>query len=297
MDAESSIRAGHDPCTPAPCLTIVVPLRDEESNAAPLVNAVREALQGVEAWELLLVDDGSEDRTRAIVAELARRDPRVRLIPLARNYGQSAAMQAGFDQARGDIVLTMDGDLQNDARDIPRLVSKLAEGFDLVSGYRVSRQDAWLTRRAPSWVANRIIRWTTGVHVRDIGCTLRAYRRDLIERVHLYSDLHRFMPALAVATTGARIAEIPVRHHPRRLGRSKYGLSRVPKVPLDLLTLKMIRSFRERPLLLFAIGSLGAALCSAVFLLAAAVAPSNDPTAGLRVRLSSVCGRWDRFRF
>ena len=146
---------------------------------------------------------------------------------LARNYGQTQAMQAGFDRANGRIVVSMDGDLQNDPRDIPLLVAKLEEGFDLVAGYRMRRQDKVVTRKIPSWVANRIIIWLTGVRIRDNGCSLKAYRRDLLDQLHLYSDMHRFLPALAAATANARIAEVPVRHHARRFGVSKYGLTRV----------------------------------------------------------------------
>jgi hypothetical protein len=188
-------------------------------------------------------------------------------VRLARNYGQSTAMQAGFDHAGGDVIVTMDGDLQNDPLDIPRLVSTLVEGeYDLVAGYRERRQDALLSRRVPSWVANRIIRRMTGVPVRDNGCSLKAYRRDLLERVRLYSDMHRFIPALAAGATGARITEIPVRHHPRRLGKTKYGIARVGKVLADLVAIQMLRSFRLRPLLLLggaAVVSLGAGVACA----------------------------------
>ncbi len=243
-----------------PRLSIVVPLFNEEENVALLVAAVRDALPSSLTWELVLVDDGSRDRTPAIAAELAAADPRIRLIRLARNYGQTPAMQAGFDHARGEVIVTMDGDLQNDPRDIPRLLAKLDEGYDLVAGYRERRQDAWLTRKVPSWVANRVIRALTGVPIRDNGCSLKAFRRTVVARLHLYSDMHRFIPAVAAATSGARIAEIPVRHHARRFGRSKYGLSRVAKVLADLLVIAMIRSFSDRPLRLFAAGAVGALL-------------------------------------
>lgn len=234
-------------------LSVVVPLLDEEANVAELVEAVRSALSDQDAWELILVDDGSSDRTPEIAERLAREDPRVRLIRLARRYGQSTAMQAGFDHVRGRIVVTMDGDLQNDPRDIPVVVGKLQEGYDLVAGYRLRRKDPLFTRKVPSWVANRIIRWVTGVEIRDNGCSLKAYDGRLIARMRLYSDMHRFIPALAAGTAGARIAEVPVRHHPRRRGSSKYGLSRVFRVLADLVTIKMIRSFRLRPLLLFGV--------------------------------------------
>ncbi len=248
-----------------PHLSVVVPLFNEEESVRPLVAAVRDALDRSGAWELLLVDDGSSDATAARVRELAREDPRVRLIRLARNYGQTPAMQAGFDNARGNVVVSMDGDLQNDPRDIPRLVAELEKGYDLVAGYRLKRQDKLITRKVPSWFANRLIRWITGVDIRDNGCSLKAYRRELVSRLHLYSEMHRFIPAVAAATAGARITQLPVRHHARRFGSSKYGLSRIAKVLADLLVIKMIRSFRTRPLKMFAIGAVIAALIGVVF--------------------------------
>ena len=250
-------------------LSIVIPLYNEAESVGPLVEAVRSALADHSAWELVLVDDGSRDRTVALATELAAADPRIRLVPLARNYGQTPAMQAGFDEARGRIVVSMDGDLQNDPLDIPRVVAKLEEGYDLVAGYRERRQDKLLSRKVPSWIANRIIRRITGVDIRDNGCSLKGYRRELLDRIYLYSDMHRFIPAVAAATAGARISEIPVRHHARRFGQSKYGLSRIAKVLADLLTITMIRSFRERPLALFAAGAAGATALSAAFAVAA----------------------------
>lgn len=234
-----------------PALSVVVPLYNESECVAPLVDAVRHALAEEREWELVLVDDGSSDDTARIATRIAAGDERVRLIRLARNYGQTQAMQAGFDHARGDVVVSMDGDLQNDPGDIPRLLEKLDAGYDLVTGYRVRRQDKFVTRKVPSYVANRLIAWLTGVRVRDNGCSLKAYRRSMLEQLHLYSDMHRFIPALAAATAQASIVEIPVRHHPRTLGTSKYGLSRILKILADLLTIKMISSFRERPLALF----------------------------------------------
>lgn len=239
-------------------LSVVVPLFNECENVPHLVGAVRSALGAGQDWELVLVDDGSTDCTCELIESEVRVDARIRLVRLARNYGQTAAMQAAFDRARGEVIVSMDGDLQNDPADIPLLLAKLDEGFDLVVGYRVHRKDRLVTRKLPSWVANRLIGMITGVHIRDNGCSLKAYRRDLLDRVHLYSDMHRFIPALAVATAGARVAEIPVRHHARQFGESKYGLSRIWKVASDLLALKMLSSFRERPLLMFGLGALGA---------------------------------------
>jgi glycosyltransferase involved in cell wall biosynthesis len=252
-------------------LSVIVPLYDEEASIPPLVEAVRGVLDGYGPWELVLVDDGSTDGTVPTVVRLAAQDTRIRLVRLARNYGQTAAMQAGFDHARGGVVVSMDGDLQNDPQDIPLLVAKLQEGYDLVAGYRVNRQDK-ISRRIPSWVANRLIRWITGVPIRDNGCSLKAYRRALLDCLHLYSDMHRFIPAVAASAAGARIAEVPVRHHPRRYGQSKYGFSRIAKVLADLVTIKMIRSFRERPLALFGVSAAIAVALSLAFAAAAVVA-------------------------
>lgn len=255
-----------------PKLSVVVPLFDEEDNVEPLVEAVRGALAAIEHWELVLVDDGSRDETASRAAMEARGDDRIRLVRLARNYGQTQAMQAGFDHARGEVVVSMDGDLQNDPRDIPQLVRKLDEGFDLVAGCRMRRQDKLLSRKVPSWVANRLIARITGVPIRDNGCSLKAYRSSLLRRLDLYSDMHRFLPALAASTAGARIAEMPVRHHARRFGTSKYGLSRIGKILADLLTLTMISWFRERPLAMFGIGAMAALLLSGFFGAASVVA-------------------------
>jgi glycosyltransferase involved in cell wall biosynthesis len=266
------VASGSGPVTSEPHLSVVVPLYNEEDSVGPLVDAVRSALESAPPWELVLVDDGSRDGTVDRVAALAQADPRVRLVRLARNYGQTQAMQAGFDAARGDAVVSMDGDLQNDPRDIPRLLEALEAGNDLVAGYRLNRQDKLLTRKVPSWVANRLIRMITGVSIRDNGCSLKAYRRRTLDRMSLYSDMHRFLPALAAATAGARIAEIPVRHHPRRFGASKYGLSRILKILADLLTLTMISWFRERPLLLFGLGALGSLVLALAFGIGSALA-------------------------
>jgi glycosyltransferase involved in cell wall biosynthesis len=252
-------------------ISVVVPLFNEAPNVAPLVEAVRAALPGGD-WELLLVDDGSRDDTGKLADEYARSDERVRVVHLARNFGQTAAMKAGFDHARGDIVVSMDGDLQNDPADIPRLIEEMERGYDLVTGYREKRQDKVVSRKIPSWIANRLIRRVTGVHIRDTGCSLRAYRSRVLGSMVLYSDMHRFIPAIAAVTSGARIAEIPVRHHPRRYGSSKYGLSRTWRVIIDLLTISMIRSFRDRPLRLFGLAALGAFEGGILFAVATVIA-------------------------
>jgi glycosyltransferase involved in cell wall biosynthesis len=247
-----------------PDLSVIVPLLDEEENVFPLVDRVKSALGETRSWELILVNDGSKDRTGEFVALAAESDSRIRPVSLQRRYGQSTAMQAGFDHARGCVFVTMDGDLQNDPMDIPKLVAELEKGWDLVAGYRERRQDMLVRRKIPSWFANRIIAWITGVRMRDNGCSLKAYRREVLDRVYLYSDMHRFIPALAVGMAGARITQIPVRHHARLRGKSKYGLSRVGKVLVDLLTVKMIQSFRLSPARMLGGGAVSAALVGVV---------------------------------
>jgi len=238
-----------------PELSVVIPMYNEAANVAPLVRSICAALVGrVADFELLLVDDGSSDDTWANIRSVAT-PSRVRGIRLAQNVGQTAAMMAGFDHARGAVVCSLDGDLQNDPRDIPGVLEKLQEGYDVVCGWRQRRKDGLLLRRVPSWCANRLIAWLTGVPVRDNGCSLKAYRRDLLQHLALYADQHRFIPALA-ASMGARIAEVPVRHHARLFGKSKYGLSRTVKVLVDLITLKMITAFHARPFVGFCVTAL-----------------------------------------
>jgi glycosyltransferase involved in cell wall biosynthesis len=274
-------------------LSITVPVYNEEESIGPLVDAVRDAMHGwSEGWELILVDDGSRDETAGAVAALAETDSRVRLVRLARNYGQSAAMQAGFDHARGEIIVTMDGDLQNDPRDIPALMRKLDEGFDLVAGYRQRRQDLLLSRRIPSWLGNVFVRAATGVRIRDTGCTLKAIRRELLDRLRLYSDLHRFIPALAVMIAGARIAELPVRHHARTYGRSKYGWSRITQVLVDLLTLVMLNRFREHPLRMFSLAGLVAIVFALITSAMAAAAALDIGRFGSPVILTALATCW-----
>jgi glycosyltransferase involved in cell wall biosynthesis len=259
-------------------VSIVVPLYNEQETVPALVQAVYASMAGGAPWELVLVDDGSTDETVGVAERLCHgEDGPIRLIRLARNYGQTTAMQAGFDAARGDVVVSMDGDLQNDPADIPRLVTKLNEGYDLVAGYRVRRKDRLLTRKVPSWVANRLIQWATGVTIRDNGCSLKAYRRELLERMRLYSEMHRFIPAVAAGTAGARIAELPVRHHPRRFGTSKYGLSRIAAVLADLLLIVMVRSFRERPLAMFTVGAIMAITAGGVVAVGGIVVAMLEP--------------------
>lgn len=245
-------------------LSVVAPLYNESQNVRPLVEWILQALETYPgSYEIILVDDGSRDDTWEQVRGVAA-DQRVTGLRLGRNVGQTAAMMAGFDHAQGRIVVSLDGDLQNDPRDIPALIAKLEEGYDLVCGWRRQRQDKLLLRKIPSWIANRLIRRLTGVPITDNGCSLKAYRRDLLNRIALYAEQHRFIPALS-ASVGARIAEMPVRHHARRFGESKYGISRTVKVLVDLLTLKMITTFRSRPLVGFAVAAMPALALALVF--------------------------------
>ena len=249
-------------------LSIIVPLFNEEESIVALYESIADSVGGLELdYEIVFVDDGSKDATFAIASDLSKRDPRLKVIRFRRNYGQTPAMAAGIDHARGRILITMDGDLQNDPGDIPLFLQKMAEGYDIVVGWRFNRQDKLVTRKIPSRIANWLIGKVTGVPIKDNGCSLKAYRADVIKSVPLYSEMHRFIPAMT-SLTGARIAEIKVRHHARQFGVSKYGLSRIYKVLLDLLTIKTIVSFASRPLLWFAILAIPAALLSVSLLLA-----------------------------
>ncbi len=234
-----------------PDISVVIPVYNEEQTIPHLYEALVGALNDLDVvWEVLLVDDGSSDGSGAALDAVARSDPRFIAIHLRRNYGQTAAMSAGFDHARGDIIVGMDADLQNDPADIPRLLDKLDEGYDVVSGWRKDRKDRWLTRVLPSHIANALISWFTGVRLHDYGCSLKAYRREILRDVHLYGEMHRFIPALA-HWAGGSIAEVEVSHRPRRWGESKYGLSRILPVFLDLLTVKFLLSYATRPIQVF----------------------------------------------
>ncbi len=237
-------------------LSIIAPLYNEEENVELLYEAIKTAADSLGAsYEIIFSDDGSTDNTVKIAAELALKDPNLKIIKFRGNYGQTPAMAAGIDNAEGKIIITMDGDLQNDPGDIPLFIEKINEGYDLVVGWRHKRQDKLITRKIPSKIANWIIGKVTGVPIKDNGCSLKAYRSDIIKKVPLYSEMHRFIPAMA-SLTGARVAEIKVRHHARRFGESKYGLSRIYKVLMDLLTIKTIIAFSSRPLLWFSILSI-----------------------------------------
>ena len=237
-------------------LSIVVPFYNEEDNIRRMHAAILAAVEPVGvSFEMVLVDDGSKDRTRELAEEIARVDPRVRVVEFRRNYGQTPAMAAGIEQARGEIIVTMDGDLQNDPGDIKEFLAKIDEGYDIVVGWRHNRQDKLVSRKIPSRIANWLIGKATGVPIKDNGCSLKAYRSAVIKEIPLYSEMHRFIPPVA-SIAGPRIAELKVRHHARQFGQSKYGLSRIYKVLLDLMVIKTVASFTARPLVWFALLSL-----------------------------------------
>lgn len=238
-----------------PELSIVIPLYNEAENIEPLYAELSAALAEVgRAYEVIIVDDGSRDDSFARLKAVHERDPRWRVIRFRRNFGQTAGFSAGFDAARSQIVITSDADLQNDPRDIPRLLAKMAEGYDIVSGWRVNRKEPFLSRRLPSMIANRLISGATGVTLHDYGCSLKAYRSEVVKSVRLYGELHRFIPAIA-SWMGVSVAEVPVNDRARRFGRSKYGINRTFKVFLDLITVRFILGYATRPLHIF--GGLG----------------------------------------
>ncbi|OGW54164.1 MAG: glycosyl transferase [Nitrospirae bacterium RBG_13_43_8] len=231
-------------------LSVIIPLYNEEENIPLLYEKLKEYLNSLEKeYEILFIDDGSTDRTLSILEEIQSKDNKVIVLSLRRNFGQTAAFAAGFDFARGDIVVTMDGDLQNDPADISKLL-ELIKDHDLVSGWRKNRKDPFFSRRLPSLMANWLISNVTGVKLHDYGCSLKAYRRDVIKNLKLYGEMHRFIPAVA-SWYGVRVAEVEVAHHPRLKGRSKYGISRTIKVVLDLITVKFLQSFSTKPIQFF----------------------------------------------
>ena len=232
-------------------ISVVVPLYNEEDNVQLLYEEIKGVLDTMaEQAEIVFVDDGSRDNTLAKLEAIQAGDDHVRVVSLRRNFGQTAAMTAGFDHARGGVIITMDGDLQNDPHDIPQLVGKLNEGYDVVTGWRHDRQDAFLSRRLPSQLANRLISWVTGVGLHDYGCTLKAFRREVIDNINLYGEMHRFIPAIA-SGMGISFTEVKVNHRARRFGTSKYGISRTIRVVLDLITVKFMLSYATRPLHVF----------------------------------------------
>ncbi len=257
-------------------LSVVVPIKDEQDNLRPLHERLVAALDPLLSptaktpltdYELLFIDDGSTDRSHAVLEELARRDSRVKVVRLRRNFGQTPALRAGIDFSRGDVLVTMDGDLQNDPADIPRLLEVLEQGHDAVFGRRAQRQDDFLVRKVPSRIANWIIRKTTGTSIHDLGCTLRAMRRDLAESLPLYGEMHRFVAVLA-QMQGASVAQIDVQHHARKAGKTKYGLSRTFRVVLDLITVKFLHSYLTRPMHVMGLAGLTCMALGVISLLA-----------------------------
>ncbi len=231
--------------------SVVIPVYNEEESIKILIPQLKTVLDHQkEAYEVIFVDDGSTDQTSSIITAEAKKFPEIKLIILRRNFGQTAALSAGFDAAVGDVIIPMDGDLQNDPEDIPQLLKKIEEGYDVVSGWRVNRQDMFFSRRLPSNLANKLISLTTNVHLHDYGCTLKAYKREVLQSIELYGEMHRFIPALA-SLVGVRVTEIPVNHRARTHGISKYGISRTIRVILDLITVKFLLSYSTKPIQIF----------------------------------------------
>jgi glycosyltransferase involved in cell wall biosynthesis len=233
-------------------LSLIVPVYNEQDNLPFLFEAIHKVMNSLnQSWEVILVDDGSQDNSLSVLKEHAQKDlGHVRVISFRRNFGQTAAIAAGLDYAQGETIVLLDADLQNDPADIPMMLAKLDEGYDLVSGWRISRKDNALTRNFPSMIANWLISRVTGVHLHDYGCTLKAYRRDVLEGFRLYGEMHRFIPVYA-SSVGAKITEMPVNHHPRKYGKTKYGLERTVKVVLDLFTVKFLVAYSSKPIYLF----------------------------------------------
>lgn len=239
-----------------PILSVVIPVYNEVGNLPRLNASLLGVLKTLERpYEVIYVDDGSVDETFSLLRTLSAQSPSIRVIRLRRNFGQTAAMSAGFDHAKGKIIVAMDGDLQNDPTDIPKLLARLEEGYDVVNGWRKDRKDKLLSRRIPSMIANFLIGITTGIRLHDYGCSLKAYRAEVIKNVPLYGELHRFIPALA-SIYGAKITEVPVTHHPRLSGKSKYTLSRTYRVLMDLLTVTFLKFFSDRPLHIFGLSGI-----------------------------------------
>lgn len=240
-------------------VSVIVPVYNESEALPILQEKLIQALGGIgRTWEVIYVDDGSRDNSLAVLEQMASDDPEhIRVLSFRRNFGQTTAIAAGIEHSIGDVIVLIDADLQNDPADIPMLLEKLDEGYDLVSGWRVSRQDKFITRTLPSRIANGLISYVTGVKLHEYGCSLKAYRREVITGFRLYGEMHRFIPAYA-SSVGAKIIEVPVRHHPRKFGKAKYGLERTLKVTLDLFTVKYLISYSQKPIYLF--GSVGVGL-------------------------------------
>lgn len=233
-------------------LSVIIPVFNEVESLPLLHQAIHQALDPLDiAWEAVLVDDGSTDGSQKVLEDLAEADPEhMTVVLLRRNFGQTAAIAAGIDHSQGDIIVLSDADLQNDPADIPMMLEKINDGYDVVSGWRINRQDTFITRTLPSRMANGLISWVTGVHLHDYGCTLKAYRREVLTGFRLYGEMHRFIPVYA-RMVGAKMIEVPVHHHARRFGKAKYGLGRTIKVVLDLFTVKFLLSYSAKPIYLF----------------------------------------------
>jgi len=244
-------------------ISVIIPIYNEEGNIIKLSESILNALSDID-FEVLFVNDGSTDNSEKIMESISQKHSNMRLINLRRNYGQTAAMQAGFDHSKGDIVIPMDGDLQNDPKDIPMLIEKINEGYDVVSGWRKIRSDKKFTRIIPSKIANMIISKISGIHLHDYGCTLKAYRKEILHDIKLYGEMHRFIPIYA-SWEGAKVTEVAVHHHPRTAGKTKYGLSRIPRVILDLLVIRFFDKSLDRPIHLF--GQFGLVMFLVAFLL------------------------------
>ena len=255
-----------------PYLSLVIPVYNERENLPILFDAVHRAIDPLNLdWELIFVDDGSTDNSLSVLKELVEKDPtHLKVVVFRRNFGQTAAIAAGIDNTTGEVVVLLDADMQNDPADIPMLLDKLNDGYDVVSGWRKERKDNAVTRNLPSHMANRLISWVTGVKLHDYGCTLKAYRREVLGGFRLYGEMHRFIPVYA-SSVGAKITEVPVNHYPRKFGKTKYGLERTAKVVLDLFTVKFLVAYSSKPIYLFGGTGIGLMLVSALTLLVIAI--------------------------
>jgi len=250
----------------SPKLSVVIPVFNEEGSLEALHREIKETCDGMDrSYEIIFIDDGSRDGSFHVLSTLQKRDRRVKVLRLRKNFGQTAALSAGFDYARGQVIVSLDADLQNDPHDIPQLLAKIEEGYDIVNGWRRRRKDRFITRRLPSLMANWLIARITGIKLHDIGCTLKAFRAEVIKSIRLYGELHRFIPAIA-SNIGVRIAEIPVNHRPRLRGKSKYSIFRFVKVILDMLTVRFLMSYSTRPLQIFGLFGLISGLAGVILL-------------------------------
>jgi glycosyltransferase involved in cell wall biosynthesis len=245
-------------------ISIVIPVFNEEENVPMLYESLQEVLENCSRnYEVILVDDGSKDKTIEMLLQIHEKNKNFKIIKLRRNFGQTQAMKAGFEYASGETIITLDADLQNDPKDIPKILEKMDEGYDIVSGWRKNRKDKMVTRRIPSIIANKIISGLFGVRLHDFGCTLKAYRKEVLENIELYGEMHRYIPALA-SWMGVKVAEIPVNHNPRKFGKAKYGISRTIRVILDIITIKFLLTYSKKPMQIFGLIGVLAALVGAV---------------------------------